>query len=285
MGELERVQPGTLSDTEETSLGASTVGVSPLDPLGCVDNQTVEGAGIQGGVDRRDPVCGSGDRSGDDLTEKKQVMYPGIIEVPDEIREKLVNFAASSRYEDYQSLRLLFYLTAFLQPQTVVEFGTYIGCSAAHLAAGMAREDAKVVSVDKYVYADIDKVEKSLTDYGFMAQIKLACADTFTCREMLTEECPDEISMLFMDAAHEYVGLSIEFEQVRYLLANSNVVIVDDLNLLGINQWVNEISQQYPYTIKVPFHKGVAIMFNDPDFWTPISKAIQQAKVPEWRSL
>jgi hypothetical protein len=82
-----------------------------------------------------------------------------------------------------------------------------------------------------------------------------------------------------MDAAHEYGSLILEFEQIRYKLSNSHVLVIDDIFLQGIMQFVDEISQQRSFTIKLPFHNGVAILCSDMSMWNAVAQAVRHANV------
>ena len=64
-----------------------------------------------------------------------ELLIPGISEVPEETCNKLAQLAIQSKYTDYRSMRLLYYLVMALEPKTVVELGTFLGASTAHLAA------------------------------------------------------------------------------------------------------------------------------------------------------
>jgi predicted O-methyltransferase YrrM len=202
-----------------------------------------------------------------------ELLIPGISEVPEETCNKLAQLAIQSKYTDYRSMRLLYYLVMALEPKTVVELGTFLGASTAHLAAGL--KAGKVLSIDKYLYTSLNDVHETLSTFDFTCDIELCKADTFACEPHL----PPNIDLLFMDAAHEYGSLILEFEQVRYKLANSHVLVIDDIFLQGIMQFVDEISQQRLFTIKLPFHNGVAILCSDMSMWNAVSQAVRRANV------
>jgi predicted O-methyltransferase YrrM len=172
---------------------------------------------------------------------------PGITEVTEEISNKLARLAVRSRYTDYRSMRLLYYLVMALEPKTVVELG----------------------------YTTPNNVHDTLNAFDFTCDIELCEADTFTCEPYL----PPNIDLVFMDAAHEYGSLILEFEQIRYKLSNSHVLVIDDIFLQGIMQFVDEISQQRSFTIKLPFHNGVAILCSDMSMWNAVAQAVRHANV------
>jgi predicted O-methyltransferase YrrM len=178
--------------------------------------------------------------------------------------EAFQQLAQKTGYEDMRSLRFLHYLVLSLKPDSVLEFGTAFGASAAYMASGIG--NGLVVSIDNYsgAYAKSpDEVAESLLGLGLKRRVRLLSGSTHDAAAILRDAGMDrKFEVLFMDADHSYRGLKKEFKVASPSLAKEHVVIVDDTHVGGpeIRNFVMELSLQYAFCIMIrDMHWGMAV--------------------------
>jgi predicted O-methyltransferase YrrM len=132
-------------------------------------------------------------------------------------------------------------LTAARRPKTILEFGTYDGCSTWHLWANSA-DDARIITID--LPADV-KVSGS-TDSGFQgvsqrpflpdsARVELIEVDS---REW-TPQVSDGVDLCFIDAGHTYACSKNDTEKALSVMNKNGLILWHDAAWRGDDYGVN----------------------------------------------
>jgi predicted O-methyltransferase YrrM len=193
-----------------------------------------------------------------------------IAEEPHTKADALYKLAIKSQYDDYKSMRFLYYLALQVQPELIVEFGTFLGCSSAHMAVALRTDNSRIITVDNasYPMTSLSDAEIAWQELGVADRIEQVQGDTRDKRDY------GKIDLLFMDAAHTHADLQDEWRAICHTLARDHVVVVDDIWLHDIRDFGLELSHMYDMHITLPFHKGLGVYStNIPLFMAAIGAA------------
>ncbi len=112
----------------------------------------------------------------------------------------------------------------FLCPRNVVELGTGQGAAASRIMSALPA-GATFTTIN---YADGESYGEGLADWRSDPRLNFLHLDTIDPETLLA--VPDDIDILFIDTTHEAWHAATELRMWQYKLANSAIVVVDDLD-------------------------------------------------------
>lgn len=129
--------------------------------------------------------------------------------------------------------RFLYHLSKAMQPQVIVELGTYAGHSSAHLALGCPA--ARVYTVDPTpVQVELDKVLKMCPNLKWIAERS----------EHVGREFKRTIDLLFMDSSHSAEQCRLEYQLFRPKMTPGGIIVVDDLWYGTVSEFWREVPEE-----------------------------------------
>lgn len=137
--------------------------------------------------------------------------------------------------------RLLFRITRFLEPETIVEFGTSLGISTMYLSLG--NRNAKLVTVEGTPEIH-DLAVKSFSANNILnIEAINSDFDNIISHDKLRFE---NIGLVFLDGNHQKEATIRYFEYFLKLSGNNTVIILDDIH------WSEGMEEAWEYIKKLP---------------------------------
>lgn len=193
------------------------------------------------------------------------------------LNSELVRIAKESRYKDYTSLYFLRDLVRGINPDCVLELGTFLGASAAYMASAI-KDGGRVISIDnndqlRSEGIAVDTPNKNLQKCNLSNKVRFIEGSTQHVAELLPNlVSPPEI--IFMDAHHEPDNMWKEYHGLASILPKSHVIVIDDLWPI-VCEFVSELTKKYPFTILLKdFHQGMAIVCTHSKYLINITQVI-----------
>lgn len=117
----------------------------------------------------------------------------------------------------------LYKLMRELKPSSILEIGTYVGTSAAHLLVGTDNQatQATVVTID--INPDAARCVRELN-----LPIETITADSFNAYQQFK---PESFDVLYCDGWHDFNQTFAEYTYYRSLIKEGGLMIFDDVNL------------------------------------------------------
>lgn len=174
---------------------------------------------------------------------------------------------------NYRHPRILYGLVRWLEPEVVVEIGTYRGYAASWIARAIQENNhGRLFCIDGFVcpphpYGDFETHwNDNLTKLGVRDWVTLIKGKSHQVK------WPDKIDMAFIDADHSYVGCCHDVNQA--LLKGARVLAVDNTHLTeGSRRWADEFRALAPSIgwdlIEVPFQEGFLVAMEKPKKGSP----------------
>jgi len=173
-----------------------------------------------------------------------------------------------SRYDEQVAIightnpyyRLFYLIAKALKPSLTVELGSWRGDASSHFAVG--NPAGKVVAVDIHKdndHAGLAKLNEAVDRLPNMSFIRQWSWDAIEQVKALNQP----ISILFIDAWHDYKYAKLEWDLYSPLLANPALVICDDItagyNFDGMLKFWDELPE--PKFLNNDLHPGVPMGF------------------------
>ena len=192
-----------------------------------------------------------------------------------ELNSELERIAGESRYVDLSSMRFLRNLVKGINPDQVLELGTYLGGSALYMASAI-KEGGMVFSIDnngllRSEEKAMDTPTQNALACGLAGKVQFISGDTQQVSDLIMIQ-PE---VVFMDAHHEPENMWKEYQSFVSLLPERHIIVVDDLWPL-VCEFMFELSKQYSFSlIMKDFHQGVGVLFTHSDYLIKVVNAVE----------
>ena len=168
-------------------------------------------------------------------------------------------------------------LVSNLQPETIVELGSFYGCST--FAFAQAIKDQRLLS--KIWAVDIWKAFESYTwesyredVYGSFLSVKEKCypGDFVHALKMTFEQARDcfkknSVDLLHIDGSHHYEDVKRDFTQWLPYMKDKGIILFHDISenivngsIMGTHTFWNELKTLYSKTLEFDFSCGLGIL-------------------------
>lgn len=165
----------------------------------------------------------------------------------------------------------------FMEPETVVELGSYYGCSA--FAMLQAIKDSGIKSrffaIDTWAGDDFTKNDYKEDIYGQYKRINDECFSGVTSvmiRHTFDEACPvfkeNSIDLLHIDGSHAYDDVKHDYLTWKDKVKDNGVIFFHDVGKdllfgekMGSHIFWEELKKECPYILEMPFSNGLGILF------------------------
>lgn len=184
------------------------------------------------------------------------------------------------KYSPWSGHRFFIYdfIRAF-QPETIVELGSYYGCSA--FAMAQAIKDGGLSStlwaVDTWQGDDFTQSDYRQDVYSAFCEVKDTCYPDSHIKMLRTtfDEAvqsfeSDMVDVLHIDGSHHYKDVEHDFTHWKDRLKPDGIVLFHDIsedkvygNVMGSHYFWEDLKNTYPWTAEFPFSLGLGILFFD----------------------
>jgi predicted O-methyltransferase YrrM len=200
-----------------------------------------------------------------------------IKELDPTVAAALIEMAEASKYEDYRSMRFLFYLSTLFNEGIVLEHGTYHGCSTAHFAlAGHT-----VVTIDTQEEVPWQELYDNFGLLKLLGRVSFVKGLAKNTKTLFREAAPwgALASIFFIDATHDYNNNLLEYREARENLAPRHILVIDDTDC--VMRLCEDLAVSYPVYRLLPYHHGMAVLATSEELGPLIDRAIELAEAPE----
>ena len=194
--------------------------------------------------------------------------------------------------------RFIYDLTRYLEPDRIVELGSYYGCSAfAFLQAvkdGELKTNFHAVDTwegDSYTINDYRE-----DIYGAYKEIQDACfsGQNSFMHKMTFDEAADRfsdhsISILHIDGSHLYEDVKHDFEIWEKKVKEDGIIVFHDTGkdllygeVMGSSVFWEEIKSQRPFTFEFPFSNGLGLLFMGREIYEKVFEQFDPAIYAEY---
>ncbi len=172
--------------------------------------------------------------------------------------------------------RFAYDYVAAIRPKTIVELGSYYGCSSFAFLQAMKDHapDSVFYAVDTWAGDSFTATDYQEDIYGAYRQINEACFGMLQSRMVRTtfdEACggfaPGSIDLLHIDGSHRYEDVKHDYETWREKVAPDGVIFFHDVGRdllfgqpMGSHIFWEELKSAEPYTLEFPFSNGLGIL-------------------------
>lgn len=182
------------------------------------------------------------------------------------------------RYSPWSGHRNFIYdLMANWKPHTVVELGSYYGCSA--FAIAQAIKDFQLLSVfygvDTWRGDDFTQTDYQQDVYHDFCKVKDACySDKYvkmlrmTFDEAVSHFKDETIDLLHIDGSHHYEDVQHDFVSWKNKVKKDGIILFHDISpdkidgqTMGSCQFWRELTEGNPYHLQFDFSMGLGILF------------------------
>jgi len=192
-----------------------------------------------------------------------------------ELNSELERIAKESRYVDLSSMQFLYNLVKEINPDQVLELGTYLGGSALYMASAI-KDGGVVFSIDnnELLLSEekaVDTPAQNAGACGLISKVQFISGNTQQVSDLISIQ-PE---IVFMDAHHEPENMWKEYQSFVSLLPERHIIVVDDLWPL-VCEFMFELSKQYSFSfIMKDFHQGVGVLFTHSDYLIKVVNAAE----------
>ena len=197
------------------------------------------------------------------------------------VHSELPKIVTETGYKDFKSMHFLYHLVKNIDPDCILELGTWLGASAGYMASAI-KEDGKIVSIDDYkqhkqMNVDVGTPERNLDLCGLLDKVILIEGSTFNAATLLAE-FPLKPEIVFMDASHTTDALKKEYDGFLSILPEQYVIVIDDY-IPSVRPFAALIESRYEFRIVLKdFHQGMAVLGTDIDYLIKVNDAICKAQ-------
>jgi len=165
----------------------------------------------------------------------------------------------------------------FMEPETIVELGSYYGCSAFAMLQAIKDSgiNTRFFAIDTWAGDDFTKNDYKEDIYGQYKRINDECFSGVTSvmiRHTFDEACPafDEksIDLLHIDGSHAYDDVKHDYLTWKDKVKDNGVIFFHDVGRdllfgkkMGSHIFWEELKAEMPYTLEMPFSNGLGILF------------------------
>ena len=194
--------------------------------------------------------------------------------------------------------RFIYDLTRFLEPDMIVELGSYYGCSAfTFLQAikdgnlGTSFYAVDTWEGDSYTAndyrEDIFGAYKETQDTCFSNQNSFMLRMTFD--EASDQFAKQSISILHIDGSHSYEDVKHDFKTWEEKVKQDGIVVFHDTgkdllygNVMGSHIFWEELKARRSYTLEFPFSNGLGLLFMSREIYDRVSGRFDPAVYMEY---
>lgn len=164
-----------------------------------------------------------------------------------------------------------------LEPEAVVELGSFYGCSSFTIGQAIKDHGLKTILWSVDVWEGVDDYTKHSYEeniYQAFYDVREACYSeeyikmlkmTFDeARKQFHEELVD---ILHIDGSHHYEDVKHDFEYWKSALRNDAIVLFHDIGedkvngkTMGSHIYWEELKKEYPYTLEFDFSCGLGVL-------------------------
>ncbi len=156
--------------------------------------------------------------------------------------------------------RLLFRISRYLEPATILELGTSFGISAACLSKG--KPHARVITIEGC--PGVSEMAAEFFSNQGLSNIRLMNG---TFANVLPDLLPDlaPIDLVYLDGDHQYDNLLAYFSLIEEHLSANAVLVIDDIRWsAGMRKAWNDLCRKEDITLAVDLGK-MGLLFRNPD--------------------
>jgi len=195
------------------------------------------------------------------------------------------------KYSPWSGHRFFIYdFIRALQPETIVELGSYYGCSA--FAMAQAIKDGRFCStlwaVDTWQGDDFTQSDYQQDVYSAFCEVRDTCySDSYvkmlrtTFDEAVQSFAPGSINVLHIDGSHHYKDVEHDFAHWKERLRPDGIVLFHDIsedkvygNIMGSHYFWEDLKKAYPWTAEFPFSLGLGVLFLDESVYQTFKKQV-----------
>ena len=204
----------------------------------------------------------------------------------DEYNRDMLRFSPWSGHR-----RFAYDLVANLQPKTIVELGSFYGCSTFAFAQAVKDLNLKTIiwGVDLWdVFDEFTKDDYREDVYGAFCNVLGACFDERYVRKLrmtfdqaLEQFAPKSIDVLHIDGSHYYEDVKHDFTVWREKLSENAIVLFHDIaeekingEIMGSHIFWEEIKTKEKYTMQFDFSCGLGILFASEDAYRKVKESM-----------
>lgn len=195
------------------------------------------------------------------------------------------------KYSPWSGHRFFIYdFIRALQPETIVELGSYYGCSA--FAMAQAIKDGRFCStlwaVDTWQGDDFTQSDYQQDIYSAFCEVRDTCySDSYvkmlrtTFDEAVQSFAPGSIDVLHIDGSHHYKDVEHDFAHWKERLRPDGIVLFHDIsedkvygNIMGSHYFWEDLKKAYPWTAEFPFSLGLGVLFLDESVYQTFKKQV-----------
>lgn len=183
------------------------------------------------------------------------------------------------KYSPWSGHRLFGYdLLSNLNPDTVVELGSFYGCSIFALAQAVKDNNLKTILwavdlwqvFDKFtehdyeedIYHSFLEVRNTCFSEEYVKMLKMSFDDAVNKFE------DKSIDILHIDGSHYYEDVKHDFEIWKCKLKDNGIVLFHDIadevingGIMGSHIYWQELKKEYPWTVEFDFSCGLGVLF------------------------
>lgn len=186
-------------------------------------------------------------------------------------KQRAVSAIARTSLKPAKYAQLLYRLSRRYQPKTIVELGTSLGISTAHLALG--NPTAQVITGEG-APAIAERARRVFSDLD-LKRIELVEGDFSETIPQMIEACQDPPELLFLDGNHRYEPTMAYFEAWRTVASPQAIWVFDDIHWSAEMEQAWEALKAHPaVTLHVDLF-FVGLISLNPDFKQPFGCSIR----------
>ena len=142
--------------------------------------------------------------------------------------------------------KLLYRISKYYKPNSILELGTSLGFSTMYLAAGNPGATVHTIEGCK---STLGIARKNFKEIG-VQNIKIHNRKFDDALPLLLQKCHGALDLVFIDGNHRYQPTVSYFEQILPFFGNNGILILDDI------YWSQEMEKAWAY---IKHHRDVSV--------------------------
>lgn len=190
----------------------------------------------------------------------------------DEINYELLRYSPWSGHRNFA-----YDFISFFEPKTIVELGSYYGCSAFAFIQAIKDKglETKFYGIDTWQGDDFTKNDYKKNVFLAFSEVAESCfrnQNVNMLRKTFDEAIADfednSIELLHIDGSHHYEDAKHDFETWFSKVKNDGVIMFHDISsdkmygeIMGSHNFWEELKQEFKLTFQFDFSYGLGILF------------------------